>query len=115
MGMGLFLADWLGEVMRRLVGTLRKLGWWDEDWQVRTRSAITQARQRLGVEPMKALFERAAVPVATSGTKGAWLGRRRLLGYEATRLVVAGPTAHTERIGQMGSGQKAPTYTHMAA
>ncbi|WP_433616738.1 transposase domain-containing protein [Dactylosporangium sp. CA-139114] len=48
--------------MRRLVGNLHKLGSWVDDWQVPTALAITQARQRLGAEPMKALFERAAVP-----------------------------------------------------
>jgi hypothetical protein len=68
--MGLFFTDSYDEVMCRLVGNLRKLGSWDDDWQVPTKSAITQARQRLGAEPVKMLFERAAVPLAGPGIKG---------------------------------------------
>jgi hypothetical protein len=60
--MGLFFEESYDEVMRRLVGNLRKLGSWIDDWQVPTASAISQARQRLGVAPVRALFERTAAP-----------------------------------------------------
>ncbi|MDH6465737.1 hypothetical protein M2302_005939 [Micromonospora sp. A200] len=63
--MGLFFVESYDEVMRRLVGNLRKLGSWADDWQVPTASAITQARQRLGAEPVRPLFERACVPLAS--------------------------------------------------
>ena len=70
------------EVMRRLVGNLRKLGSWVDDWQVPTTSAITRARRRLGPQPLKALFERACVPLATSDTKApGWPGT--VLAYDA--------------------------------
>lgn len=115
--MGLFFAESYDEVMRRLVGNLRRLGSWDDDWQVPTKSAISQARQRLGPEPMKALFERAAVPLATSGTKGAWLARRRLMAIDATSFDVADTPDNVERFGRMGSGPKASAYPklHVAA
>jgi hypothetical protein len=71
--MGLFFEEPYEEVMRRLVGSLKRLGSWVDDWQMPTSSAICQARKRLGVAPLKELFDRAAVPVATPGTKGAWL------------------------------------------
>ena len=115
--MGLFAAESYDEVMRRLVGNLRKLGSWVDDWQVPTKSAITQARQRLGPAPMKTLFERAAVPLATSGTKGAWIGRRRLMAIDATSFDVADTPDNVERFGRMGSGPKASAYPklHVAA
>ena len=115
--MGLFFAESYDEVMRRLVGSLRKLGSWDDDWQVPTKSAITQARQRLGPEPMKMLFERAAVPLANAGTKGAWLARRRLMAIDATSFDVADTPANLERFGRMNSGPKASAYPklHLAA
>ncbi|MFV2085152.1 IS4 family transposase [Micromonospora sp. LOL_021] len=115
--MGLFFAESYDEVMRRLVGNLRRLGSWDDDWQVPTRSAITQARQRLGPEPMKALFARAAVPLAGPGTKGAWLARRRLVAIDATSFDVADTPANVERFGRMGSGPKSSAYPklHVAA
>ena len=115
--MGLFAAESYDEVMRRLVGNLRRLGCWDDDWQVPTASAITQARQRLGVEPVKMLFDRACVPLATPGTKGAWLARRRLMAIDASSLDVADTDANVERFGRMGSGPKASAYPklHVAA
>jgi Insertion element 4 transposase N-terminal/Transposase DDE domain len=116
-GMGLFFSESYDEVMRRLVGNLRRLGSWVDDWQVPTASAITQARQRLGVEPVKALFERACVPLASSGTKGAWLARRRLMAIDATSFDVADTPANVERFDRMGSGPKASAYPklHVAA
>jgi hypothetical protein len=40
---------------------------------------ITQARQRLGYEPMKELFSQVAAPVAEELTAGAFLGPWRLM------------------------------------
>lgn len=115
--MGLFFSESLDEVMRRLVGNLRRLGSWDDDWQVPTASAITQARQRLGAEPVKMLFDRACVPLAGPGTKGAWLARRRLMAIDATSVDVADTPANVERFGRMGSGPKASAFPklHVAA
>jgi hypothetical protein len=115
--MGLFFAESYDEVMRLLVGNLRRLGSWVDDWQVPTASAITQARQRLGVEPVRTLFARACVPLATSGTKGVWLARRRLMAIDATSFDVADTEANLARFGRMGSGPKASAYPklHVAA
>ena len=38
-----------------------------------SKSAIFQARVRLGFEPVRALFERVAQPLATPGSAGSWL------------------------------------------
>jgi hypothetical protein len=115
--MGLFFTESYDEVMRRLVGNLRKLGSWSDDWQVPTASAITQARQRLGAEAMRALFERACVPLAGPGSKGAWLVGRRLMAIDATGFDVADTPGTVERFGRMGSGPKASAYPklHVAA
>lgn len=115
--MGLFFCESYDEVMRRLVGNLRKLGSWVDDWQVPTASAISQARARLGAEPMRALFQRAAVPLASPGTKGAWLCGRRLMAIDATSFDVADTPDNVERFARMGSGPKASAYPklHVAA
>ncbi|MDM4723456.1 IS4 family transposase [Micromonospora sp. WMMA1363] len=108
--MGLYAQEPAEEVMRRLVGSLRTMGSWSDDWQVPTGSAITQARQRLGVEPVKQLFARAAVPVASAGTKGAWLARRRLMAMDGTSFDVADTPENVDRFGRMGSGANASAY-----
>lgn len=115
--MGLFFSESYDEVMRRLVGNLRRLGSWVDDWQVPTKSAITQARGRLGPEPLKALFERACVPLAGPGTKGAWLAGRRVMAVDATSFDVADTPDNLERFGRTGSGPKASAYPklHVAA
>jgi hypothetical protein len=108
--MGLFFDESYEEVLRRLVGSLRKMGSWSDDWQVPTASAITQARQRLGAAPLKELFTRAAVPVAQSGTKGAWLARRRLMAIDGSSFDVADTDANVAYFGRMGSGPKASAF-----
>lgn len=60
--------------MRRLVGNLRKLGSWVDDWQAPTASAITQARQRVGVAPVGASFERGGGAPGVGGHKGCLAG-----------------------------------------
>jgi Insertion element 4 transposase N-terminal len=72
LAMCLFYDDDYEEVMRKLVGSLRDMGSWRDEWMVPTTSAISQARQRLGEAPLRALFDRVTVPVATQGTQGAW-------------------------------------------
>lgn len=108
--MGLFFDESYEEVMRRLVGSLRKMGSWVDDWQVPTASAICQARKRLGVAPIKELFDRAAVPVAGPGSKGAWLARRRLMAIDGTSFDVSDSDANVEYFGRMGSGPKASAF-----
>jgi hypothetical protein len=41
-------------------------------WHVPGASALGEARERLGAEPLKELFAQAARPLATAATKGAW-------------------------------------------
>jgi hypothetical protein len=108
--MGLFFDESYEEVMRRLVGSLRKMGSWSDDWQVPTASAITQARQRLGAAPLKELFTRAAVPAAQPGTKGAWLARRRLMAIDGSSFDVADTDANVAYFGRMGSGPEASAF-----
>src|SRR6266516_1908535 len=87
--MCLFYDDDYEEVMRKLVGSLQSMDSWSDSWHVPSMSAITQARHRLGVEPMRELFERVAVPVAGPGTQAAWLRGRRLMAIDGFVLDVA--------------------------
>src|SRR6266571_7272626 len=79
MAMALYGEDDYEEIITRLAGMLRDWGSWDDTWEVPTRGGITQARQRLGYEPMRELFAEVAVPVADEDTEGAFLGPWRLM------------------------------------
>lgn len=67
-----------------------------------SKSAIFQARDRLGAEPVAALFERVAVPLATPETSGAWLAGRRLVAIDGTCVDVADSDANDEHFGRPG-------------
>jgi len=82
MALALFAGEDYEEVAARLVQTLRGWGAWDQEWEVPTRGGITQARQRLGPEPVEQLFSQVAVPVADLDTAGAFLGRWRLMSVD---------------------------------
>jgi hypothetical protein len=76
MAMALFADEDYEEVAARLAGTLASWKCWDSSWSVPTSGGITQARQRLGWEPVKELFANVAQPVAGLLTRGAFLGGR---------------------------------------
>jgi len=65
-------------------------------------SAIFQARDRLGAEPVKALFDRVARPLAVESTPGAWLAGRRLVAIDGTTLDVADSDVNHEHFGRPG-------------
>ena len=67
-----------------------------------SKSAIFQARARLGAEPLQALFDRVAQPLAEPGAAGAWLAGRRLVAIDGTCLDVADTTENAEWFGRPG-------------
>ena len=67
-----------------------------------SKSAIFQARERLGAEPLKALFDRVARPLATEATPGAFLAGRRMVAIDGTTLDVADTPVNDEHFGRPG-------------
>jgi hypothetical protein len=108
--MCLFFDDDYEEVMRKLVGSLQSMGSWRDDWRVPSTAAIAKARARLGVEPLRELFDATAVPVAESGTKGAWLGSRRLMAMDGFMLDVPDTPENVAAFGRKASGPKASAF-----
>ncbi len=69
------------------------------------KSALIQARARLGVEPLRALFAAAARPLATPGTLGAWYRGWRLLAVDGTTLDAADTPGNDRGFGRARSGR----------
>ncbi len=67
-----------------------------------SKSAIFQARARLGAEPVKALFEQVAIPLATDGHPEAFLSGRRLVAIDGTCLDVADTEENAAHFGRPG-------------
>lgn len=82
MALTLFYGDAYEEVMRRLVGGLKLMRSWRKDWVIPTTGAISQARARLGEEPMKELFSRVAQPLAAPGTVSSWYQGMRVMAID---------------------------------
>jgi hypothetical protein len=110
MALALFADDDYEEVATRLSETLGSWGCWDEGWTVPTSGGITQARQRLGFEPVKELFERVAVPVAEELTRGAFLGPWRLMAIDGFDWDVPDTKANLGAFGRAGSGEGASAF-----
>ncbi|MCA1681621.1 MAG: IS4 family transposase [Actinobacteria bacterium] len=110
LAMCLFFDEDYEEVMRTLVGSLKDMGSWRDDWTMPSTSAITQARQRLKADPLRVLFERVAVPVAGRGTKGAWLGSRRLMAVDGFMLDIADTPDNVTEFGRLDDGPKASAF-----
>jgi hypothetical protein len=108
--MCLFFDDDYEEVMRKLVGSLQSMDSWSDSWHVPSTSAITQARQRLGPEPLRELFKRVAAPVAGYGTKGAWLRSWRLMAIDGSTLDIPDTVENVEEFGRSQDGPNASAY-----
>jgi hypothetical protein len=107
MALALFADDDYEEVAARLAGTLLGWGCWDAEWEVPTRGGITQARQRLGPEPMAEVFSQVAVPVADLDTAGAFLGPWRLMSVDGMEWDVPDSEKNRAFFGASGDVQAA--------
>ena len=70
-----------------------------------SKSAIFQARDRLGAEPLRGLFDRVARPLATEATPGSWLAGRRLVAIDGTTLDVADTVVNDGFFGRPGASK----------
>jgi hypothetical protein len=105
LGLALFGQASYEEVMRMLVDGLSWQSGWRRRWQVPTKAALFQARKRLGAEPLQALFEQVAEPLATADTAGAFYRDWRLVSIDGTCLDVADTAANEQAFGRPGSGR----------
>jgi hypothetical protein len=104
MAMALFADDDYEEVAARLAGTLSSWGCWGDSWAVPTSGGITQARKRLGAEPLRELFSQVAVPVAGPLTRGAFLGGWRMMAVDGFEWDAPDSPGNAEAFGYAGGG-----------
>jgi hypothetical protein len=104
MALALFADDDYEEVAARLTDTLAVWDCWDVAWAAPTSGGITQARARLGAEPVRMLFEQVAVPVAGELTRGAFIGGWRLMAIDGFEWDAPDTTANVAEFGYSRSG-----------
>jgi len=88
-GMALYSDGSYEDVLAQLTDGLSWATGWEDSWRLPSKSAIFQARARLGAAPLEAAFRAAARPLAPPGTDGSFLAGRRLVAIDGTCLDVA--------------------------
>ena len=73
--------------------------------KVAGKSGISQARSRLGVEPMKKLYDTVVAPIAEKCTKGAWYRHWRLVSLDGSTLDVADTAENEKAFGRPGASR----------
>jgi hypothetical protein len=76
-------------------------------------SAFTQARQRLGVAPLRHLFEPCARPTATHQTVGAFYRGWRLMGLDGAVLDLPDTAANDHAFGRPGTGRASGAFPQL--
>jgi hypothetical protein len=103
--LALFADDDYEEVAVRLSETLASWGCWDSQWAAPTSGGLTQARQRLGYEPVRDLFATVAVPVADELTRGAFLAGWRLMAIDGFEWDAPATKENAAVFGYAGAAQ----------
>jgi hypothetical protein len=68
-------------------------------------SGISQARTRLGWEPLRQLHDEVVKPIAVAATKGAWYRNLRLVSVDGSTLEVADEAANDAAFGRPGASR----------
>ena len=99
-GMGLYAEASYEDVFAQLTDGLSWASGWSETYAPPSKSAIFQARRRLGFEPVRDLFARVARPLAGPDMPGSWLAGRRLMSIDGTVLDLADSVVNAEFFGR---------------
>ena len=105
MALALFAGEDYEETWVRLSETLADWGCWDPSQGTVTTGGLTQARQRLGHEPVKEVFAQVARPVATEDTPGAFLGPWRKMSMDGLEWDVPDTKPNAAAFGYPGTGK----------
>jgi hypothetical protein len=73
--------------------------------KVAGKSGISQARSRLGAEPLRQLYETVVKPIAEERTRGAWYGHWRLVSLDGSTLDTADTSDNEKAFGRPGAGR----------
>ena len=73
-------------------------------------SGISQARTRLGWEPLRQLHDEVVKPIARPATQGAWYRQWRLVSVDGSTMDVADEQANDEAFGRPGASRGSSAY-----
>ena len=98
--LALYMQSSYREVLRGLLEGIQWLLNPTARLKVTGKSGISQARTRLGVEPVKQLHDQIVCPIATEATKGAWYRGWRVVSLDGSTLDVADEQVNDAAFGR---------------
>jgi len=98
------------EVLRCLLEGLEWLSKANLKVHVAGKSGISQARSRIGSEPIRELHDRTVSPIAMPNTKGAWYRNWRLVSLDGSTLSVADTGENARAFGRPGASRGSSAY-----
>ena len=108
--LALYMQSSYREVLRCLLEGLQ----WLMDPAVAPRvagnSGISQARTRLGWEPLRQLHDELVKPIAVAATRGAWYRGWRLVSLDGSTMDVADEQGNEEAFGRPGASRGSSAY-----
>lgn len=78
--------------------------------KVAGKSGISQARSRLGPDPLRRLYEALVAPIAEKRTRGAWYRQWRLVSLDGSTLDVADTEENENAFGRPGASRGASAF-----
>jgi hypothetical protein len=103
--MGLFTNISLEQVLKKMIKGLRYIWPGDQDYRTANKSAICQARYRLGARPVVKLFHQVCKPITTEQTPGAFLFGLRLMAIDGDVEDVPDTAANVAFFGRHRGGR----------
>ena len=103
--LALYMRSSYREVLRCLLEGVQWLLDPSADLKVAGKSGISQARSRLGAEPLRRLYAASVAPIAERQTKGAWYREWRLISLDGSTLDTADTVENEEAFGRPGSSR----------
>lgn len=108
--LGLYMQTPYLEVLRCLIEGLRGLGWDLERTRRTSQPAISLARQRLGVEPLRELHRHSVRPLAAAGTAGSWYSGQRVVVLDGTTFDCADTPDNEAGLGRPSASEGRSAY-----
>jgi hypothetical protein len=108
--LALYMQSSYREVLRCLLEGVQWLLEPSAGAKVAGNSGISQARTRLGWEPLRQLHDEIVKPIAVKATKGAWYRQWRLVSLDGSTLDIADEKSNEEAFGRPGASRGASAY-----
>ena len=110
LALALYMQSSYREVLRCLLEAVQWLRDPSAGVRVAGKSGISQARTRLGWEPLRQLHDELVKPVAVPSTRGAWYRNWQMVSLDGSTLDVADEKANEDAFSRPGASRGASAY-----